>query len=481
MSEKQYYVGLDIGTTNIVMVVGSRSSKDGMVKIESLSSVPSKKSVFGGVASNPGVFRVAVNTAKSELEQMLKVKIEQTYIGIGNSDTRGVIVEDFVPVKNKRTGIIAKEDISLLEQLIRKVRLADRREMVLDIRPICYYINGTRRVLNPIGEQGSYVKGRYLVTISGSTHISMLKSLKNAIGLADQAFFANATISPSLLVSPAEAQQGVVVVDIGGGLTDITVVHEGRVQAFVSLAIGSETIDTDLQTILRHNSNITSLKHKYGCAIANNIPTNQVLSVGGKDVIHRNVATVIEARLMDIVELVVNTVNDMGFADKIERGYVLTGGATHLADIATLFERETLRPCRCADHLYNVEMPDGEFEVTYGQQMAVAVMLEGSKLASSSVIAVEQLGTAVDKKSEIEGTEGSENVVAEPLPDITPATTPEVKLPQQPLIEPKQKSDKPKDEAPKEKPNKPKTSRFARLLTSLMGGGSDSNNGGSQG
>ncbi|MBQ2024686.1 MAG: hypothetical protein II212_06970, partial [Alistipes sp.] len=165
MDEKQYYVGLDIGTTNVVMVVGSRVAGSQTIKIESLSSEPSKKSIVKGLVTNRSVFRNSVNAVKKELEKSLDVKIEQAYFGVGNADVRGVVVEDMIAVRNKETGVITKEDIMLLEQRIHKVELRELRETIINIEPICYYINGTKRVLDPVGMQGSYVVGHYLITL----------------------------------------------------------------------------------------------------------------------------------------------------------------------------------------------------------------------------------------------------------------------------------------------------------------------------
>ncbi len=400
MDEKQYYVGLDIGTTNVVMVVGSRVAGSQTIKIESLSSEPSKKSIVKGLVTNRSVFRNSVNAVKKELEKSLDVKIEQAYFGVGNADVRGVVVEDMIAVRNKETGVITKEDIMLLEQRIHKVELRELRETIINIEPICYYINGTKRVLDPVGMQGSYVVGHYLITLGIKDAIAALKALKNAVGLEAQQIFANATIGYKLLVSEQEAQKGVVLVDIGGGITDVTIIREGRIQAFKSFGLGSENIDSDIKTILPPNGNAVLIKHKYGCAMAMDVPENQVLQMGGRDVLLRNVAAVIEARVMDIIDLVVGFVRESGFEELIECGYVLTGGATELKSISDLFGRETLRPCRCADHLYNVEMPSDEEVVTYGQQMAVAVMLAGASYAPSNVFKGALIGTDLHSESE---------------------------------------------------------------------------------
>lgn len=383
---KNYFVGVDIGTSNVVMVVGSRTDDTLLFNIEGVSVQSTKRSVLDGLVNNIEVVGNAIKTAKQELETELGIKIEQAYAGIGSSYARSVTIEDWVPVKNKRTGVIGKEDILILEQIFKQVKTENRAEVIHGITPLCYYVNGEKRTLDPVGQKGSWLKGDYLFTLAVSEHLRLVKMAFVKANIDLISIFINPMITAPLLLSEKEAAEGAVIVDIGGGITDITVVREGRVQYFVSIPIGAESIDSDLKSILPHNSNIASVKHKYGHALSSQVPENEVITIGGKNIIHRNIATVIEARLMDIAEMVLSEIRQAGFGDKVTAGTVLTGGSVAIEGIDLLFERETSLPCRKATQLYGLTDSAKERVATFGQQTAVAIMMNAANYAPTIVV-----------------------------------------------------------------------------------------------
>ena len=438
---KQYFVGVDVGSANVVMVVGSRTEGSDLLNIEGVSIQESKKSVKEGrlcATLQSAVLNLsyAIKDAKVELEEALGIKIEQAYFGLGNSATRCVIVEDFVPVKNKKTGVIGKEDITILRQLLRQVKTESCSEKVFEICPLAYYVNGAKRTLNPVGMQGSWLKGEYLLTIGLNDQINTLKQLHHRVGMEIQKVFVNPMITFPLLVSEQEAEEGVVIVDIGSEVTDITIVREKRVQYFRSIAAGAEFINADLRSILPKGANYSKIKHLYGTAISSDIAENQVIQVGTKEVIHRNIATVIEARLMDIAELVDKVVRESGLESQIVHGYVLTGGTAATDKIEQLFERETNRPCRIADKLYGIGTKPQDCEITPGQHAAVAIMMQAAKYASSYVVEKEPAPAAVvEPQTATVTTPEPAAPVAEPAVEVPP-TVQVIQTPTTPVQKP---------------------------------------------
>lgn len=461
---KHYFVGVDIGTSNIVMVVGSRTDDSVLFNIEGISVQQSRKSVIDGVITNIEIVGDAIKNAKYELESELGIKIEQVYVGIGNVYTRSVSVTDWAPVKNKKSGKIGKEDIIILEQLLKMVKTENRAETIREILPLAYYINGEQRTLDPVGKFGSWLKADYLFSIGISDHIRLIKMACVKAGLELLNIFVNPMVTYPLLVSDKEANNGVAIVDIGGGVTDITIVKEGRVQYFVSIPIGAEAIDNDLKTILPSNSNISSVKHKYGKAIASSVADNEVVPVGGKEIICRNIATVIEARLIDIAELVMGEIKSAGFEQAIESGFVLTGGSVDLDGIDALFERETGRQSRKADMLYGLCEQAKSCDITFGQQTAVAVMMNAANFAPTNVI---EVGVAAPKVI-------ATPIIPEPAEPKSPETKEEsaekVEIANNPNPEEGKQPDKSKAvEEPKKK--KKSSHSFGSILMGLMGYG----------
>ena len=428
---KQYFVGVDVGSANVVMVVGSRTEGSELLNIEGVSIQESRRSIKEGrlcTTLSSAVINLsnAIKDAKLELEEALGIKIEQAYFGMGNSDTRCVIVDDFVPVKNKQTGVISKEDVTILRQLIRQVKTESNSERVVEIYPLAYYVNGEKRTLNPIDMQGSWLKGEYLLNIVLNDQVNTLKQLHHRTGMEIQKLFINPMITFPLLVTEKEAEEGVVIVDIGSEVTDVTIVREKRVQYYRSIAVGAEHINADLKSILPTGSNCSKIKHLYGSAMSTCVSDNEVIQVGTKEVIRRNIATVIEARLMDIAELVARVVRESGHGQNIVHGYVLTGGSAAIDKIDQLFERETNRPCRVATTLNGIGSKPQDCEITPGQHAAVAIMAQAAKYSSSYVVESSPVQKAAVVPTEVEPTpvKPAEPKSVTPAQPTTPITTP---------------------------------------------------------
>lgn len=421
---KQYFVGVDLGSSNVVMVVGSRAEGSDSINIEGISVQSTKKSIKQGrictsLSSAVPNLSSAILAAKHELEEELGIKIEQGYFGLGDSNTRCVIVEDILPVKNKKTGVIGNEDITILRHMMRQIKTESCAEGVWEISPLCYFVNGTKQTLDPVGMQGSWLKGRYMLTVGMNDQINSLKQMHHKLGIEIQNIFVTPLITYPLLVSKSEAQKGVVVVDMGSEVTDVTIIRDGKVQYFYSLPVGAELIDSDLKSILAKGSNVTKIKHLYGESMSCNVADNEIIKDGNKEIIRRNIATVIEARVMDIAELVGKVIDESGLSAFLDGGIVLTGGCSSLKGIDSLFERELNRPCRKADVLYGVGSKPSECEITPGQHAAVAIMLHASQYQSSYVRELDQIDFVGSDQEDI-----VEPAPVTPVIPVTPVTEP---------------------------------------------------------
>lgn len=456
---KNYFVGVDIGTSNVVMVVGSRSDDNPLFEIEGVSIQSSKKGVIDGIIVNIDAVGNAIKAAKAELEAELGIKIEQAYAGFSNTGCRSVTMEEWVPVKNKKSGKINRDDIVILEQQLKQIKPENRAEAVHQISPICYHVNGEKRTLDPTDMQGSWLKGKYLFSLCVSDHTRCIKMAFVKAGLELVKIFINPLVTHPLLLSKKEAEEGAVIVDIGGGVTDVTVVKEGRVQYFVTLPIGAEAVDNDLKNILPKNSNITSVKHKYGKAIAANVADNEVIPISGKNIIYRNIATVIEARLMDIAEMALADVRAAGFAESVPAGFVLTGGPVDMEYVEQLFERDTNMKARKATSLYGLTEQAKDCIATYGQQTAVAVMMHASGFAATLVrpqTPVQPKPQSVSQPVEMPTPKREQEVVAPQIAPIEVEPVQEVKQDVEQLVR-------------QQRPHSSKRAGFGAFIKNLMG------------
>ena len=196
-----------------------------------------------------------------------------------------------------------------------------------------------------------------------------------------------------------------------------------------------------VKSILPMGCNINKIKHLYGKAMGNDIPENQVIQIGNKEVVHRNIATVIEARLIDIAELVMKVVEESGLESQIVHGFVITGGTAALDLIAELFERETNHHCRRAETLYGIGKKPQDCEITPGQHAAVAIMMQAAQYSSSLVVEVENPVVEPETISvSAEESEPAAEVDTTPREDAVESQD-EVKQAEKPQYSDKEKSD----------------------------------------
>ena len=174
------------------------------------------------------------------------------------------------------------------------------------------------------------------------------------LGIRTLGIIPDALATPESVLLPDEKEEGIAVVDVGAGVTDVTVYYRNVVRYVVSIPMGASAINRDIRTLSVPEKHVESLKRKYGSAVAELASDEKLIRVNGrtareaKDILLRNLATVIEARATDIAEFVLQEIRDSGYADKLAYGIVLTGGSAALKDLDELFRRVTKMDVRVA-------------------------------------------------------------------------------------------------------------------------------------
>ena len=191
---------------------------------------------------------------------------------------------------------------------------------------------------------------------------------------------------------PDEKEEGVAVVDVGGGVTDVTVYYRNVVRYIASIPIGASAINRDIRTMSVPEKHVESLKQKYGSAVAELAPEDKLIRVNGrtareaKDILLRNLATVIEARATDIAEFVQQEIKDSGFAGKLAYGIVLTGGSAKLKDLDELFRRVTGMDVRVAVPEAGITEESKEKIADPAYSTAVGILLKGAEQGGCAVV-----------------------------------------------------------------------------------------------
>ena len=387
MEKKNYIVGIDVGSSNVVMVVGSKNESGKMV-IDAIVSKPSK-GVNAGVIENINQVSECLKAAKAEIEEELGIRISEAYAGISGAFVRCGQVSDHVYVRDPQNGI-SQFDVDALFTRMKEVT-APENEMILERIPQCYVTNNGLQVKDPVGSFGNRLSATFNFILSEKTPLERVKMVFRLVGLQLAGTYANSMIMTDAVASEDEKMDGVAVVDIGGSTTDVAVYHGNVIRHIATIPMGASAINRDIHMHGVPERSVESLKKKYGSAIAEFVSEHKMIqmpSLGNqtKGVLLRNLAAIIEARLTDIAEFVKAEIKDSGYSSRLSYGIVLTGGSASIAHIDELFRRVTGLDVRIATAEYGLDDESRAQIESPAHTAAVALLLKGADQGACSVV-----------------------------------------------------------------------------------------------
>jgi len=357
--ESEIIVGLDIGTTKIACIVGSKNEYD---KIEILGygkteSIGVKRGVVANIENTVQSIRKAVKQA----EEKSTVGIKYVNVGIAGQHIkshqhRGSIIRDD---EDKE---ISMEEIDSLTQNMYKLSMAPGEE-IIDVIPQDYIIDNESGIREPVGMLGNTLEANFHIII-GQT--ASAKNIYKCIKKADLEMV-NLILEPiasaEAVLSDEEKEAGVVLVDIGGGTTDIAIFQDNIIRHSAVIPFGGDIVTEDVKegcTIIKKHAE--ELKVKFGSALASENRDDEVVAIPGlrgrppKEITLKNLASIIQARMEEIIEQVYFEIKNSGFEKKLIAGIVLTGGGAQLKHIDQLTEFTTGMATRIGypnEHLAN--------------------------------------------------------------------------------------------------------------------------------
>lgn len=343
VDRKSYIVAVDLGSSSVVVAVGVRNAGGGL-EIPSVVSRP-VEGVNAGRIDNIELVSRAIREAVDEVEEQLGIRITEAYAGISGEFVRCARHTDHVFVDDPENGV-SQRDVDALFDRMRNVQAPDD-ETIMERVPQNYLVDDNQEVKNPVGSFGKKLSSTFNFILCHKTPIQRLDMALRRLSIKMLGVVSDALAAPESVLSPDEKEEGVAVVDIGGGVTDVTVYYRNVVRYVASIPMGSSAFNRDIRTMGVPEKHVENLKRKYGSAVADLAPDDKLIRVAGrtardaKDIVLRNLATVIEARATDIAEFVAQEIKDSGYAGKLAYGIVLTGGSARLKDLDELFRRVT--------------------------------------------------------------------------------------------------------------------------------------------
>lgn len=341
MEKRIYTVAVDLGTSNIVVIAGSKNP-DGTVHIEKVVSKPSE-GINAGEIENIASAGNTIRAAIDEMSQALGVRINEVYTGISGHFMRCESYTDHVFTMDSQSGV-SQHDVDALFARMDNVQ-APKDEVIMERIPQNYVLDDNREVKNPVGSFGRRLSATFKFILCESTPLERLNLVFDRLGITVLGVYPSMLTTAEVVTMPDEKDEGVAVVDLGGGKTDVTVIHKGVVRYAASLPIGGIVVNNDICTLGIPERAVELLKVKHGSAMPELVERRKLLKINGsprqaKEILAFNLAKVIEARMMDITDMVKNELRDSGYFLKLGYGIVLTGGGERMLNVAELFRRE---------------------------------------------------------------------------------------------------------------------------------------------
>lgn len=345
MSTGKIIVGLDIGTTKVCAIVG-RANQYGKIDILGLGKVSSMGGVSRGVVSNIDKTVQAISEAIQEASEKSNVEIRKVHVGIAGAHIRslqhrGMIIRNDVEIE------ISQDDLNKLEQDMHKLSV-NPGDKILHVLPQDYAIDDEPGIADPIGMSGVKLEGNYHIITGQVTAIKNIYKCveKSGIKLADLTL--EPLASAQSVLSDEELEAGVVLVDIGGGTTDIAIFHENVIRHTAVIPYGGNIITEDIKegcNVMKNHAEL--LKVRFGSALADESAENEIVTIPGlkgrepREISVKNLARIIQARMEEILELVYYEIKASGYEKKLVGGLVITGGGAQLKHICQLAEYVT--------------------------------------------------------------------------------------------------------------------------------------------
>ena len=341
MKNNDFVVGLDIGTTKIVAMVG-RKNEYGKVEILGLGKTESV-GVSRGVVSNIEKTVQSIKLAVEEAESKSGFKIKDVYVGIAGQHIRS-LQHRGIRMRNKLEEEISQKDVdNLIEDMYNLAMLPG--EEILHVLPQEYIVDNEMGIKDPIGMAGSRLEANFHIIAGQIAAIHNLMKCVARAGLKPKQVILEPLASSDAVLSNEEKEAGIVLVDIGGGTTDIAIFHEGIIRHTAVIPFGGNVITDDIKegcTIIKNQAEL--LKIKFGSALASENQENEIVSIPGlrgrepKEISLKNLASIIGARMEEIIDNVYYEIKNSGYEKKLIGGIVVTGGGAQLKHITQLME-----------------------------------------------------------------------------------------------------------------------------------------------
>ena len=344
---KNYSVGLDIGTTKIVAMVGENNQFNkvkllGVGKSQSLG-------VHRGVVNNITQTIQSIKIAVEEAESKSGVDIKEVAVGIAGQHIRSLQHSDYITRENPDKVINENDIDKLIDQVYKLVMLPG--EEIIHVLPQDFKVDGQSEIKEPIGMYGSRLEANFHIVVGQVSSIRNIGKCIKTSGLEMGDITLEPLASSDAVLSDEEKEAGVALIDIGGGTTDVAIFKDGIIKHTAVIPFGGNVITEDIKegcSIIGNQAE--QLKIKFGSAWPGENKDSEIVSIPGlrgrdpKEISLKTLSKIINARVVEIIEQAYLEIKNYGHEDskkKLIAGIVLTGGGSQLRHLKQLAEYVT--------------------------------------------------------------------------------------------------------------------------------------------
>ena len=400
MEHSDISVGLDIGTTKIVAMIG-RSNDYG--KIELLGIGKSKSlGVHRGVVNNITQTIQSIQMAVDEAIAVSGINIKEAVVGIAGQHIRSLQHSDYITRPNAEE-VIGETDLEKLEKQVYKLVMLPGEE-IIHVLPQEFKVDGQAEIMEPVGMYGGRLEANFHVVVGQVSSIKNIGRCIKSAGLDLAGITLEPLASAEAVLRNEEKEAGVALIDIGGGTTDLAIFKNGIIRHTAVIPFGGNVITEDIKegcSIIEKQAEL--LKTKFGSAWPGENKDNEIVSIPGlrgrdpKEITLKNLSRIIHARVVEIIEQVFSEIKNYGHEEskkKLIAGIVLTGGGAQLKHLKQLVEYITGMDTRIGYPNENLAGDSDEQLSSPQYATAVGLLMNGlnkvAKRKTQETAAVEQ-------------------------------------------------------------------------------------------
>ncbi|HLF71115.1 MAG TPA: cell division protein FtsA [Dehalococcoidia bacterium] len=368
------FAAIDVGTTKICTIVGEVAPGTGETRILGVGVTPSA-GLSRGMVDNIREATDAIRASVEKAERASGTRILSAHVGLSGAHVQSVNNRGIVAVPD-RNRPISGDDIARALEGAKIISIPSNRE-ILHVLPRYFVVDGQDSVSDPLGMYGSRLDVEAHIITVASSAVANVSKVVEAAGVQVDELVLQPLASAESVLNPEEKRQGVVIADIGGGCTDISVFLEGAIHHTATLPVGGNHITRDLVVGLRcpyHSAELA--KEEFGVAIPSAVPADETIEIEAfgaerqRSYPRRLVCEIIQARCEEILEMIIIEVKKSTELEFVSAGLVLTGGTARLPGLDILAEQVTGLPARVGlpEHIFGLvdELHDPAFATSVG-------------------------------------------------------------------------------------------------------------------